>query len=177
MTDEQYNKCLAEEKKNPNIKISKDQIIVNNNVTVYCRLCGNIFTCKIDSIKCNCHPENMSRHEKLFASKLTENQFNYRYNESLENCYNKRPLRPDFIMRINGKKVIVEVDDKGTHSSKKEKLNDKIKNEFCKNNGIILIRIAMNFTKRGYKTIAGAIDELYKIKNGTLNFENSYKFN
>lgn len=174
MTDEQYNKCLAEEKKNPNIKISKDQIIVNNNVTVYCRLCGNTFTCKIDSIKCNCHPENMSRHEKSFASKLTENQFNYRYNESLPNSNRKRF---DFIMRINGKKVIVEVDDKGTHSSEKEKRNDKFKNEFCKNNGIILIRIAMNFHKPEYKTIDSAIDELYKIKNGTLNFENSYKFN
>ncbi|MDM0478650.1 hypothetical protein QTH27_12765 [Clostridium perfringens] len=88
--------------------------------------------------------------EQVISKWLDDNNFNYKSQYRIKECRNKRPLPFDFAIfdRENELKLLVEYDGllhfkKTTLNNdlKQQQLHDKIKNCFCKENKIELLRI------------------------------------
>ena len=120
----------------------------------------------IFSQKPNCHlmgdgcPKcKTSKGEKIILNYLTENDITYEYQKKFKECKHIKPLIFDFF--IPDKNLIIEFDGEqhetlveywGGHIGlEKRKKYDKIKNDFCLENGIQLVRI--NHKKNIHKTL------------------------
>lgn len=92
-----------------------------------------------------------SKGEEVIREYLTINNYSFKEQFKIKECRNIRPLPFDFALFESNKLIcLIEYDgaqhfEKKFSSNEKEFLrtqkNDKIKNDFCKNNKIILIRI------------------------------------
>jgi len=123
--------------------------------------CGNIFNATYDLFKNNnkrqCNYHNISNGEKIITKYLETNNSQYKTQYIIENCKNINPLPFDFAVFDNDKlQYLIEYDGEHHFSPVsfgekdeikiKEKFerqikHDNIKNEYCSNNNIILIRI------------------------------------
>lgn len=114
--------------------------------------CGNIFETVPDSIisgKSGCPICKKSHGEKHIKSFLEENNYNFKQEFRIKECKNIRPLPFDFaVFEENKILFLIEYDGEqhfkpkfGLKEFERTKQNDNIKNEFCKNNNIRLIRI------------------------------------
>lgn len=102
---------------------------------------------------------NMGRNEKIVWDYLTENGYNFKPQYSFNgfgNTINGEPFKFDFAIlnKDNSLKYIVEIDDV-SHRSGNPKYsitmrNDILKNEYCKNNNIPLLRIQI-YTNKKFK--------------------------
>ena len=92
---------------------------------------------------------NQSKGEKTIKNYLKDNNYNYIYQKTFDNCKNKKYLPFDFYLPDYN--ICIEYDGiqhyepnirfGGEDGFKKIKINDKIKTDFCNNNNIKLIRI------------------------------------
>ena len=89
-----------------------------------------------------------SKGEDYIAKFLEENKFNYKTEYRIKECKNKQALPFDFMVEINGEKRLIEFDGSQHFSesswkrqNSQVKINDEIKNNYCKQNNIKLLRI------------------------------------
>lgn len=121
--------------------------------------CGNIFTTTIASFQngkicCDECAKSISRYEKIFKDFLEENNIQYIYQYSLNQCRDILPLPFDFFLPEY--KLLIEIDGEGHYhpcyfnqigDEKAEKTfiitkkHDKIKDEYCATNHLNLLRI------------------------------------
>jgi ssDNA-binding Zn-finger/Zn-ribbon topoisomerase 1 len=107
--------------------------------------------------------------EKFIRIYFQSHKIEYEGQKKFEGCRNKRCLPFDFyIHRLN---LCIEYDGEqhyfpysrygGDTALKKIKVNDALKNKFCLNNGIRLIRIPYFLKKKEIKTILDSESDLY----------------
>lgn len=121
--------------------------------------CGNIFTTTIASfqngkIYCDECAKSISKYERIFKSFLEEQKIQYIYQYSLNQCRDVLPLPFDFFLPEY--KLLVEIDgeghyrpchfnqigyDKARETFIITKKHDKIKDDYCANNNLTLLRI------------------------------------
>lgn len=121
--------------------------------------CGNVFKAppsRIFNIESGCPKCNESYGEKIVAHFLDEYNISYKSQYRIKECRNKRPLPFDFaIFEDNNLKLLIEYDGEqhfkpkfGEKEFERVKINDAIKNEYCKNNNIELLRIPYKRSNR-----------------------------
>lgn len=123
---------------------------------------------------CRCPVCNESKGEKRIAEVLQKMKSDYKRQFSFNNCKNKRPLPFDFAIFTEGELVcLIEYD--GIHHFKpvekfggelnfnKRKINDKIKEDYCMENKIQLIRICY----KNYYQIEDILEERFTNINNT----------
>ncbi|WP_260989051.1 DUF2726 domain-containing protein [Bacillus sp. DE0042] len=116
--------------------------------------CGNKFKMRPNqflSHNCRCPFCYHSKGEDTIFKYLKEKGIKFKTQFKIKECKNKRPLPFDFaIFNVDSNEIIclIEFDGKqhfepvfGLETFKKTKINDSIKNQFCKHKGILLIRI------------------------------------
>ena len=102
---------------------------------------------------------NKSLGEKLVRDFLNELKIKHSEQHSFEGCYYKAPLKFDFIVFKEDKFFLIEVDGSqhfdgydGFYSSEEIKIRDEIKNKYCEEKNIVLLRIPYwNFRNSQYK--------------------------
>ena len=136
-------------------KIVGDYIKSSEKITFFHTVCGKTFELKPTSfIKggVRCPYCKRSKGEEVIREYLELNNIIFKEQYKIEGCKNVRPLRFDFAIFDSNDELIclIEYDgaqhfEKKFNCSEKEYLrlkeNDDIKNNFCKNNNIRLIRI------------------------------------
>jgi len=120
-------------------------------VTITCPTHGDFSQTSSDHLKSHgCPICNESKGEKTIASFLENNNILFEREKRFKNCRNKLPLSFDFYLPdLN---LCIEYDGRqhfkslsfwgGEKGFKRNKNNDKIKNEYCENNKINLLRIS-----------------------------------
>lgn len=163
-------KCSGLIKKDENyVQERLDEIIPNeytvvgeykNNVTpieIKHNYCGNKFCASLKNIqngKFGCKHCKMSSGELLISNILKENNIEYEFQYKNKKCKDKNVLPFDFGIILNNKIFIIEYDGRqhfmpifGRNDEEREKefkntiKHDQIKNQFCKDNNINLLRI------------------------------------
>lgn len=94
-------------------------------------------------------PKCISSKGELFVSDYLErNQIEFEREYKFDDCRDKIPLPFDFMFLKNGKKCLIEFDgvqhfvsNKSRYYSERVFYHDKIKNDYCKEKGIDLLRI------------------------------------
>lgn len=130
----------------------KDVVYVNNRtkVLLHCPTHGEFLKTPKELLKnTGCPKCRCSKGEHKIDSILTEAGFEFETEKTFEGCFYKTKLRFDFYLPYQN--LCIEFDGKqhyepvkifgGEESFKELQKRDKIKEEFCKNNGIDLIRI------------------------------------
>lgn len=113
---------------------------------------------------CNCPKCNSSKGENLIRSLLIENEFNFKEQKRFDKCRNKKTLPFDFyLLDLN---ICIEYDGihhykpiRGEKYLQQVKKHDNIKDIFCNENNIELIRIPYTENIENIKKI------IIKIKN------------
>ena len=138
---------------NDYIKITGEYINKRTKVECTCGRCGHIWEALpnnlLEGSNCpNCSIP-MSTGEKLVEEYLINKNIEYKKEHTFNNCKNDIVLRFDFY--LPNANVCIEYDGEqhfrpieyfgGVEKFKKVKENDSIKNKYCKNNNIKLIRI------------------------------------
>lgn len=146
----------------------RDEKDLRDTVKIKCR-CGNIFTTlpyKITSfqeIACDhCKPKKSS-YEYLVADWLKSNKINYNSEYCFSDCKSVNALRFDFKCNYNDRIILIEADGKqhfeeveffNSDTLKERKERDEIKNKYCKENNLTLVRIPYwEFTNGNYINI------------------------
>lgn len=122
------------------------------NLKIKCGLCGEIFITSYSNYKlhgvtkCRHCSKKASSGESIVASFLNKNKINFEREKRFDDCRDKKPLPFDFY--LTNYNVCIEYDGIQHYepaftdgSFEMTKRHDKIKNEYCKNNNIELIRI------------------------------------
>lgn len=156
-----------------NIKIIKKSHQNNKGVWIYdcqCPLCGKVFQeipARISgghTLSCGCL--NISKPEYIINNILTNNNISYKYQYSFDDCKYKGLLKFDFVVfnidgdaykaiEYDGRQHYMPVDHLGGEKSfKMTQIRDNIKNKYCYNNNIELLRIPYTLPYRSLeKTI------------------------
>ena len=121
---------------------------------------------RIFNIASGCSKCSESHGEKIVSQFLDEYKIDYKSQYRIKECRNKRPLPFDFAIFEDDKlKLLIEYDGEqhfkpkfGKKEFERVKINDAIKNSYCKNNNIDLLRIPY---KRGSNKNTKA--RIYKI--------------
>lgn len=154
-----YNINLFFQKNGINLKIISDKYEAGyKKLEVRCE-CSEIFKCSLDKIKagktkCNRCTKSQSIYEIKVENYLRSCNENYIFQYKIKDCRNILPLPFDFYLpRL---KILLEVDGIGhykptrfngmnldfvTERYEKVLYNDEIKNKYCKENNIELIRL------------------------------------
>ena len=141
------------ESKNHNKLLNKDEYVrsIENNLRVLCGNCGNVFTTSLNNYQKNhsgkCPECNeRSQGEAYICDVLDKYHISYEHQMRFDDCRDKRTLPFDFY--LNDYNTIVEFD--GVHHYfpvfsqehfEKTLRHDEIKNKYCKDHGIRIIRI------------------------------------
>lgn len=136
---------------NPNIIVLGQYDGAKVSILHKCLLDGNEWFTSPSSILngCGCPQCNESKGEKQVSLWLDEHNFVYERQKSFDDCKDIRTLPFDFylpnyniIIEYDGKQHYEPIDHFGGQESFEYTVkHDKIKNEYCKNNGISLLRI------------------------------------
>lgn len=148
-------------------KTDKDTII-----DIICPFCNNKFSTKrifLDNkeiVRClNCSGKKSSLEIKT-EKWLIKNNINFENQKVFNDCKNKKHLFFDFY--LSDYNIAIECDGRqhenpidyfgGEENFKEQKIRDKIKDDYCKNNNIKLIRIShKDFKNNNYKNILNNI--------------------
>lgn len=175
-TTKEYKKLVYDLTKNK-YEILENYINTNTPIKTKCKTCNTIWKIRpVDFLykenRCpNCKLiKSESKFNKIIKEILIENKICFKQEVKFKNCKNKRHLAFDFRILINNKKFLIEYDGmqhtrgwNGTKTSlEKYKLNDEIKNNFCKKNKIPLLRINYNVNTR--KKVKIIISKFLKVK-------------
>lgn len=144
-------------------EINKDVVIignyVNNKTKIKCKcdICGNIWEVTPDNLLKGkgCPKCRISHGEREIANILDKNNLKYEIQYAFSDCKHKRVLRFDFYLPnenvviefdglqhffpVNFKKGVV--DEETLKEFEKIEIRDKIKDDYCKDKGIKIIRI------------------------------------
>lgn len=138
---------------NGNKLLNPDDYITNSviNLNILC-LCGNEFTTSLSNYetsgvnRCQACSRFQSKGEKLIKEILDKYTVPYIFQKRFDDCVDIRPLPFDFY--LTGLNCIVEFDGPqhfkpiwGEKDFEKTQLHDSIKNKYCNDNNIKLIRI------------------------------------
>lgn len=112
-----------------------------------------------------CAKSSKSKGERKIEKWLIENNFSYEREYKFDDCKDKNFLRFDFCLFINNEKYLIEYDgrqhflssDKKQQILKEIQKRDKIKNDYCKNNNLKLLRIKYT----DYKNIENILSETF----------------
>jgi very-short-patch-repair endonuclease len=130
--------------------IKNDYKNSHTKVSIICKKCGNIFSQPPDThLRCGCPRCKESKGENIINDFLVNNNINFERQKKFDDCIYKSFLLFDFYLidyniciEYDGLQHYKEIKSWGGNSqfiiSKKR---DNIKNEFCLNNNIRLIRI------------------------------------
>ena len=128
------------------------------------------------------HPAiNRSSLELSVCKILDELHIDYETQKTFDECVDKNKLRYDFYFKIDGQEYCIETDGEqhfkpidfwgGVKVFEETKKRDEIKNKFCSDNGIVLIRIpfnkidnAKNIILDYLKSIASSEDDAFLIE-------------
>lgn len=149
LTHEEYVKELQEY--NPDLEAIGKYVNMKTSILHRCLIHNyewNVFP-SVALAGCGCPKCNESRGEKQIRLWLEKNNIRYTFQHSFEDCCDIKPLPFDFYL-LN-KNICIEYDGKqhfepidyfgGEDRFKYQIKHDNIKNEYCKNNGISLLRI------------------------------------
>ena len=146
---EQYVKELAD--KNPNIKAIETYVNANTNIMHRCMICGYEWLARPSHLLhgSGCPSCNGSYGEQIVKQWLISNGVKYRQQKCFSGCKNKKMLPFDFYLpdyncciEYDGAQHYKEVDCWGGQEYLLQRqYNDKIKNNYCIENNIRLIRI------------------------------------
>ena len=145
-------------KKNPNIEVISTYIGVKVKIDFKCRICGNIWMTTPDSIL-NCNtgcPMCMQSHgERLISNWLKYNEINFIPQYKFDGCRDLECLPFDFYLpdyniciEYDGEQHFQPVnfggisDEQAVINLQKTQKHDDIKNNYCEQNKIILLRIS-----------------------------------
>ncbi len=145
------------------------QLIIKNNRTKVKIICITHGTFEqIPNAHLNnqgCPKCNSSKGELKTEQYLKENNIQFENQKTFPNCKNKLPLPFDFYLPKHN--ICIEYDGEqhfipkscfgGNKQFQRTKQNDLIKNQFCKNNNIKLIRIPYNEFKNIKSILNGSI--------------------
>lgn len=157
---------------NGNILLNKDEYVdlSTNNLVVLCGCCGkHTFNCNLASYRKGCNrcmhcSEEQSYTERKITQLLERNDINFEAEKRFEDCKDKQTLPFDFYLKDYN--LLIEYDGEGHYienfynnrvddtraALEKTKYHDSIKNEYCKKNGIELLRIPY-WEKKNVETI------------------------
>ena len=163
---------------NMNCELLSNEYIDNKSLLEFrCECCGktfktswNIFQGK-NKTKCDSCSGKQSSYSKLVESFLKENNIKYEKEYSFDDCKYKNTLSFDFaILKDNGNiKILIECDgeqhfkpirfnsisiEEANRKFRENKIRDSIKNKYCRNKNIKLIRISyIQFNNNEYMNI------------------------
>lgn len=168
---------------NNNLLLNSNDYINNSvsNLKIKCGECGKIFYTSFANyehngkIRCDSCSQKISEPERKVMSILNRYNIKYIYNHRFKDCKDKRMLPFDFYLpEFN---MIIETDGEhhfrpiwGDEYHNTTRLHDAIKNEYCKNNNIKLLRIPF----WNFNNIEDIIVKEFKI-NSVFNNEKKYK--
>lgn len=132
-----------------------DYVSCKTKVSVKHETCGNIYKTSRNTILqgCGCPVCRESKGERRVRKYLLEKVFEFTSQYKLKNCRNVNPLPFDFAVSNNQNELscLIEYDGEqhfkpiehfgGEKGFQQRQHNDQIKNAFCKENNIPLIRI------------------------------------
>ena len=139
---------------NGNKLLNKEEYVSNNtvNLKIKCGGCGDIFTTSLANYeysktdRCPSCSHFRSKGEKIIYECLKEQNVIFEEQKKFDNCRDSRMLPFDFY--LPNRKMIIEFDGRqhfepvfGEESFQATKKHDEIKNNFCTNNNINLVRI------------------------------------
>lgn len=144
--------------------------------------CGHIYPVRPDKfLRGNRCPKcNSSKGELAIIKFLNKYNINYKHNKPYGDCSYKRPLKFDFLIfdKENRLKLIVEYDGEmhfipvkafgGEEAFEKTKARDKVKNDFCKEKNISLLRIPYWEIDNIHKILGKKLYKLGLISNETV---------
>lgn len=137
--------------KNPNIEVVGKYVGANEKIEHRCLICNYEWyttpTNILSGTGCSlCHESSGERHVRQW---LEKNNIVYVFQQSFKDCRDKNPLPFDFYLPYYNS--CIEYDDKqhyepiayfgGQEKFDLQIKHDNIKNEYCKNNGLSLLRI------------------------------------
>lgn len=147
------------------VELLSTEIINMDKPLIWKCKCGNIYNCSIHHFigakqyRCLSCAKTQSKYEHLIEEYLKEQKINYRTEYKFEDCKNIRSLPFDFAIfdEYGNLKLLIEADGEQhytpkhyvTFNNEEERLEkfkkrqklDNIKNQYCKDNNIKLIRI------------------------------------
>lgn len=151
-THSQYVSEVAET--NPNIEVIGEYAGDGVPILHRCLIDGHEWMARPGSILQGqgCPRCNTSKGEKTIANWLNKNNISYEQQKTFDSCRNKLPLPFDFYLtdyniaiEYNGKQHYEPIDYFGGEEAfKKVVMRDKIKENYCSENNICLIKIAYN---------------------------------
>lgn len=126
---------------------------VDTPIKIKHNICGNIFTDTFNAFmktpKCGICETDMSLNEKYIKDFFIKNKIDFKREYGIDGCKNRQLLKFDFAVFNNNELIcLIEYDGQqhyypvfGEDSFIRAKAGDGIKNKFCKENNIKLIRI------------------------------------
>ena len=132
-----------------------EKVTQKTKIDIVCNKCGKTYKKSYTDIfyndsRCICDKKEISKGESYIIEYLDDHSIEYKYNSTVENLVFKGNLRLDFIININNKQICIEYD--GIQHFKENtffsddldtiRKRDIIKNSFCKDNNIDILRIS-----------------------------------
>lgn len=142
-----------------NCKLISDEYINSTEKLNFMCECGNMFSCSWDKFiyhnqrRCKICTKQQSKGEYNIEKYLINNDISYKTQYMFDDCKNESYLRFDFAIfnKNEDLQYLIEFDGVqhykpyehfgGEKRFERQKMNDSIKNEYCKKNNIKLIRI------------------------------------
>lgn len=177
---EEKNKIIKDICSKEGYEVIKGYIRSNINLVLMHKECGTIFKVRAyhfieSNVRCTCKTE--SKGEKVIREWLKENKIKFREQYRFNDCKGKEKRLPfDFAIFNNNELLcLIEFDGLqhfypkfGVENLKNTQNNDKIKNDYCINNNIHLIRIKYNRSTK-YSTFSKKITDELKEKLSNIN--------
>lgn len=147
-TQEQFVSII--QKVNPDVEIISEYTGIKNDILVKCKKCGYIWSLNANSLKVNgtrCRKCSYTyKGEDKIISVLNSIGCKYIHQYKFDDCRDKRPLPFDFYLPDYN--MCIEFDGQqhyeprfGNDKFEITKYHDKIKNDYCRNRNIDLLRI------------------------------------
>jgi very-short-patch-repair endonuclease len=129
---------------------------ISKNITIICPIHDKFNQIGSHHLKGHGCPKcNQSKGELKIEKLLKENNIEFNYQHKFEKCINKRQLPFDFYLpnfntciEFDGKQHFEVFEKFGKESFERTQKHDKIKNKYCKENNIKLIRIKYSDTNK-----------------------------
>lgn len=149
-TTDEYREILA--KNHSNIICLGEYVNAYTKILHECLICGNKWEVQpntIISLGCGCPKCSISRGEKIISKWLDSHDINYVIQKKFPNCKDSKHLPFDFYLPNHN--ACIEYDGEqhyrivdffgGEEAFEKRRLHDRIKDDYCKEHGIKLLRI------------------------------------
>lgn len=145
----------------------------NEKIKIEHKECGHIWEVRAAHIlyRSGCPKCNKSKGEELVGELLRENRLSYKTQYTFPDCVNKKELPFDFAVENREGEVhcLIEYDGEqhfkpfkhfgGVTKFEQLKNNDRIKDEYCRDNDITLIRIPYTMEKKEIEDIIDVISQ------------------